>query len=792
MYGFFVASLYATAVISLLFAGVAWRKRGDPGGTPMVVFHLALAVGAAAYARDIVATTLAAQLPWAMVSAVAQGVTAIAWLYAALQYSGFERTLTRRVVGLLSLEPVLLALGFLTPAVTIAEWPSTGLTGSLLQAGETTLTTLFFFHSVTILLAALAGTILLIRLFVRSRHLYRTQSAAVLVAALTPWTVGLTQNFFVNLPEDASIFAWGLSGMALTAGLYTFKKLDPVPAAQAAIVENMGDGAVVLDVDGVVGDANPAARRLLGFESESLVGRHIADVVDGWDGLDWDDPDASGWQELPLTGDGDPRFVEVEVSPFTDRFDDVVGRLVVLRDVTERKRREQRLAQYKTIFDAVNEPVYVLDENDNFVRYNAPFADLVGYDESALVGSPFAAVLAGGETATDGDGVTEVTITTASGEEVPCEADLAAVELASGATGRVGIVRDISQRKAMESELAQTTERLETLVEASPLAIVAHDTEGVVDVWNPAAESLFGWRAEAVRGEPLPIVPDDRETELMERHREVQSGNRLTGYETELEREDGSLFSAAVSAAPITDTNGTVVGTVSVIADISERKAQQRLLERQNERLDEFASLVSHDLRNPLQVATGNLELARADATGTVRDRIDAAGDALERMEALVDKTLSLAREGRDIGATERTDIGALAERAWRTVQTEGHSLSVDASPTVECDPDRVAELFENLFRNAVEHGQNGTDAPLTLTVGELPDGFYVADDGVGVPADVRDRVFESGYTTSPDGTGFGLAIVQTIADAHGWDVTLTESESGGARFEFAGVERTT
>ena len=818
MHGSFATLLYVTAVLSALLAGVAWRKRTDPGGTPMVVFHLALAVGAASYAGDITATTLSAQISWTTISMVAQGVTAVAWLYAALQYTGFDRERSRQVAGLLALEPVLLAIGFLAPPVTILGWPPSGQAGSLLQASQTTMTTFFLFHTMFIVLAALAGTILLVRLFLRSQHLYRSQSAAVLVAALAPWTVGLTQNFFIDFPEDASIFAWGVSGAALTVGLYRFKKLDPVPAAQEAIVEDMGDGTVVVDVDGTISEGNPAARRLLGVDSEPLVGRQIGAVIDGWAGLDHEAMGPDEWRELPLTVDGEQRYVEIEVSSFTDRFDAVVGQLVVLRDVTRRKGREQRLAQYKTIFDSVNEPVYVLDDRDRFVRYNARFADLVGYDESALVGQPFGVVLGADEEPVDrrADGRTEVTITTASGEAVPCEADLAPVELMDGGIGRVGIIRDISERKEMESALAETTERLETLVQASPLAIVAHDIEGVVDVWNPAAESLFDWTAEQVRGEVLPIVPEDREAELQDRHREVLSGQRLTGYETELERADGTRIPVSISAAPLSDLNGRVVGTVSVIANISDQKAKEQRLERQNERLDEFASLVSHDLRNPLQVASGNLEVAEREVADETRQYIEAAEAALRRMDTLIDDTLALARQGRDISEVERADIGTIAQRAWDTVRTDGHELRVLDTPTVECDPDRVVELFENLFRNAVDHGSTshdsdsgldtagdataGTDSngrrtgvehgdgdtndSLTLTVGATADGFYVADDGVGIPEADRATVFESGYTTAADGTGFGLAIVRTIADAHGWEITVGESENGGARFD--------
>ncbi|MDS0283143.1 PAS domain S-box protein [Haloarcula onubensis] len=784
MYERFVLSLYFLAGVSALFVGVAWRKRDSPGGTPMVLFHVALAVGALAYARDIASTALATQLLYRQIATVAQGVVAIAWLYAALQYAGFDRSLTRRVVGLLALDPLVLVVGFLLPGLTLFRTPAAGMTGSLLHAAETQPTPLFFAHMGTILVVALAGTLVLVQLFVRSRHLYRTQAAAVLVAALAPWTIALTQQYFLQVPEDATIFAWSISGVAMTAGLYTFKTLDPVPAAQSAIVETMGDGTVVVDVDGRISDVNPAARALL--HDDALVGRDMSSVIEGWEGMRTDGNGHRDWEEISVTVDGEERYLEVETTSFTDRFDDEVGTLVVLRDITDRKRREQRLQQYKLIFDSVTEPVYVLDGDDRVVRYNDPFAELVGYDGDALVGEPISAVLGPEPTVTDGgfSDRTEATVRTASGTDVPCELDLAPVELDDGDAGRVGIIRDISRRKAIESELAQTTERLETLVEASPLAIIAHDTAGVVDVWNPAAASLFGWTAEEVRGETLPIIPEDGSEELLEQHERVQAGAHLTGWETELRCKDGRTIPARVSAAPIRDTDGDIVGSVSIIADITEQKARQRRLERQNERLDEFASLVSHDLRNPLQVAAGHIQLART-TDGDVTDHLDDAENALTRMEELIDDTLTLARQGRDIGETESVPTTRLAERAWANVATEAGRLTIADPPVVDCDPDRVVELLENLFSNAIRHGGGTESDPVAVTVGALSSGFYVADDGTGIPDGDIGKVFESGFTTAADGTGFGLDIVETIADAHGWSMSVTESESGGARFEF-------
>jgi signal transduction histidine kinase len=211
-------------------------------------------------------------------------------------------------------------------------------------------------------------------------------------------------------------------------------------------------------------------------------------------------------------------------------------------------------------------------------------------------------------------------------------------------------------------------------------------------------------------------------------------------------------------------------------------------LERQNERLERFASLVSHDLRNPLNVASGRFELLRDEVeVAADNDHAEAVDRALTRMDALIDQILTLAREGKPVEQWDAVLLSSVTRGCWEMVETNTAELLVVEDLEFKADPARLKRLFENLFRNALDHG--GPD--VTVTVGALPDrpGFYVADDGPGIPEGDRDSVFEPGYTTSEEGTGFGLAIVAEMVAAHGWEIQVTESDAGGARFEIIGVE---
>ncbi|MEF8773475.1 MAG: hybrid sensor histidine kinase/response regulator [Halobacteriales archaeon] len=193
------------------------------------------------------------------------------------------------------------------------------------------------------------------------------------------------------------------------------------------------------------------------------------------------------------------------------------------------------------------------------------------------------------------------------------------------------------------------------------------------------------------------------------------------------------------------------------------------------------ARMATHDLRNPLSVARGFLEMHRE--TGDP-DHYDRVVGALDRMEAILEDVETLARAKEPV-SRERVDLSSLATAAWEIAGAPAAELHAEYGPQVGADPSMLRAVLENLFDNAVTHA--GPD--VTVKVGELPDGegFFVADDGPGIPEADRELVFERGYSGG-DGTGMGLDIVRTIVDAHDWDVEIAESRSGGTRFEFRGV----
>ncbi|MDS0283018.1 histidine kinase N-terminal 7TM domain-containing protein [Haloarcula onubensis] len=300
--------------------------------------------------------------------------------------------------------------------------------------------------------------------------------------------------------------------------------------------------------------------------------------------------------------------------------------------------------------------------------------------------------------------------------------------------------------------------------------VVLDDRDRIVD-GNPAAKRLFG--TDLSLGTPVRTV--------------LPAYDHLAGGAGSVRTVLGPSGDRVVelsrsSLDPGRDSGGWIL----LLYDVTERQRQRERLERQNERLDSFTKIVSHDLRNPLSVIAGNAALAHETGAESHFETIDRTVD---RMDSFLDELLTLSRAGETVGDAEPVSVGAVVEDVRLDSALPGLSVVVDGDCVVTADRRRLTQLFDNLFRNAVRHGLDGTEGAVTVTVGRLPDGFYVADDGVGIPAETRETLFEYGTTTHRDGSGFGLGIVHDIVTAHGWSISVTEGEGGGARFEITGVE---
>ncbi|QLH79426.1 PAS domain S-box protein [Halosimplex rubrum] len=376
---------------------------------------------------------------------------------------------------------------------------------------------------------------------------------------------------------------------------------------------------------------------------------------------------------------------------------------------------------------------------------------------------------------------------------------------ASSGRGLVDAVdRAVERDRASERDRG-AKRRLDALFADTPDPVIEYafvDGRPVVESVNRAFIETFGYDRAVAVGEPLNdlVVPEGKRDEAASLDERVHAGERLH-VQIERETTDGSrefLF----RNIPV-ESGERAVG-YAVYVDITDQKERERRLREQNDRLDEFAGVIGHDLRNPMGAVKHRIEMARR--TGDDR-HLDDALSALDRMDELLRDLLRTARRGEKLGETEPVSLAEVARTAWDHIATGESSLVVAEDATVVADRGRLTQLLENLFINAVEHGatspasqalDEGNERDVAsdergaveVRVGVGGDGCVVVeDDGRGIPAADRGEVFASGFSTATDGTGYGLAIVRQVARAHGWEAAVTESDEGGARFEFRGVE---
>ncbi|TKX53422.1 PAS domain S-box protein [Halorubrum sp. SP3] len=365
-------------------------------------------------------------------------------------------------------------------------------------------------------------------------------------------------------------------------------------------------------------------------------------------------------------------------------------------------------------------------------------------------------------------------------------------ELAPEFGGRIVTVRRVDVDRTFP-------ERYRAFLEYGSDLVTVVDGDGVVVYESPSVAEVLGYEQGSTVGRsPLGYVhPDDRERVTERFYRALNEPDAAPTLEYRYRTADGGWvwLESRTRSLPADSPVGELLVNSR---DVSARKARERRLTDRNERLDRFASIVSHDLRNPLSVIRGSMEMARLRGETGPLERGERAVDRIDR---LVSELLTLARQGTGMDEPAEFALASVARDAWETAAGDDGDaqLVVARDARMYGDRGRTRQALENLFRNATEHAKpgastdegvgggetrngdesDGADDALTVLVTATERGFLVADDGIGIDPDDRESVFDSGFTTRADGTGYGLDIVREVVESHGWTVELRAPADG-------------
>lgn len=495
---------------------------------------------------------------------------------------------------------------------------------------------------------------------------------------------------------------------------------------------------------------------------------------------------------------GEMFWNRVSIAPVHDEDGNVTNHIRFQDDITERIEREQELRRNKRRFEAMfadpNILVGLLKPDGTVLDINDTAMEYVDAHLDDMTGKPFSTTPWCPE---EMQSVIQETVEQAAdGEYVEYEADLGKPDgtpysitgVLRPVTNDCGKVislilsaRDVTERKQREEKLERTRDRMEFALEGTNAVIWEHNPDTGNIRTHPDPCPVLGNTVETYEDLIHIAHPDYRDVVSDAVETSIRTGEpQQVEYRTD-ESVDADWLVARIE--PVTADGGSVEQLIGLMEDITERKQREQILERQNERFDELASAVAHDLQTPLSTARGRVELAIE--TGDT-EQMNKALTALERTDQLREDFVNVLRTRDIVGETESVDVDAVAEEVWKSITpSDDASLRIEDPTAIDGNPDAIRRLLENLFSNSIEHGSED----VTVRLGRIGDGFFVEDDGPGIPENERDEIFTPGYSTKDGGSGVGMVSVREIASAHEWRVSVTESESDGARFEFRGIE---
>jgi PAS domain S-box-containing protein len=574
-------------------------------------------------------------------------------------------------------------------------------------------------------------------------------------------------------------------------------------------------GTAISGIDGRWFHVNRAFAEMVGYEPDELVGLGFADITHPAD-LEGDletkamlgRGDIDHYQRPKRYIRKDGSFVVARLSVTALRDDDgvAVGVLAQVEDITERLRAEEALrkseSNFRRLFDQASDGILINDVDGRYTDVNAAGCQMLGFAREEIIGKTIADFIPMEDVPRLAEqteqllvhgraDVQEWKVCAKDGRTVPIE--VSTKFLLDGR--QVAFVRDISERKRAEREREESLRWMHAVLEQTPVGLILlHGPNGERVEVNSRLQQMIGQPLE--HSGQLHDVVLDSDGKSIPRDAcsfvKAMRGEKSIGVERLLRHTSGSLTPVFASCAPIVGDGGMVLGLVIAVQDIAAAKELERLRA-------EWSSVVAHDLRQPLgaiSLSARQLERLSNDARLTPHfERIRASAQRLSRMvDDLMDlsrldaRRLELVRRNVDMPALVRDSVERMA---LETPDRPFHVHVEGEVPEADADPDRVAQVMENLLTNAVKYGTNGTRIVVSVEQASREVAVAVTNDGVALAPEELSRLFERFQRTSSarlqgiKGTGLGLYITRSLVEAHGGHIDAETSPAGRITFRF-------
>ena len=594
------------------------------------------------------------------------------------------------------------------------------------------------------------------------------------------------------------------------------------------ITEMGEDGIIVFGEDSQIEFANQMASELLGLPKEQILGREFFSLIGK--------RDEEFLGEMVIRGEGigqkvctemsiqnpQGRVKEMEVCVAPTRSED--GRIktyAYLRDITERKRFERDLKEseekYRNLFERVRHGLFISTKEGHFLDCNLALLEMLGYSNK----EEFLQIEIAQDLYVESDDRKnfqrlvenhgfvkdlEVEFRKKGGEKVTVLLTAHAKKDEKGMViGYEGLNIDISDRKRMERELKEANEFLMNLIESSVDGIIVTNRKGEILIFNKGAENLLGYKAEEVTGKMniRAVYPAGVAKEVMQKLRSPDYGGvgKLTSFPITHRKKGGDLIEGDLSASIIYNDEGREIATVGIFKDLSERLRIERELQKTREALlqseklaamGRLTSQIAHELNNPIYGIMNTLELLKTEIPPESKRRriLDLSLSETQRLSEMLRNMLSFSKPEEEarkrIRMNELTEgILLMMEKQLREANIRVETSFEGELPEVMASTNQMRQVLLNLFKNAKEAMPKG--GTLTVRTASHADNVFIhiQDTGVGIPEEIRNKIFEAFFTTKQKvkGVGLGLSVCYGILKDHGGEIAVESEEGKGTTF---------